>query len=59
MPSATVYKKLVFAVYGKAGIPPGYFGPHDYQACPSTTMWDWSGCMTPAHAIPLSSAGRR
>jgi Bacterial Ig-like domain (group 3)/FlgD Ig-like domain len=56
LPSATVYKKLVFAVYGKSGTPRGLFGPHDYTYCPSTTRWDWYGCMSPYATFPASAS---
>jgi hypothetical protein len=56
VPSATVYKKLVFAVYGKSGTPRGIFGPHDYTYCPSTTGWDWYACMSPYNTFPASAS---
>jgi hypothetical protein len=55
LPSATVYKKLVFGVYGKTiGYPPGLFGPHHYGLCSSTTRWDWYDCMAPYQTFPTS-----
>ena len=55
LPSATVYKKLVFGVYGKTtGYPPGIFGPHHYGLCPSTTRWDWYDCTAPYQTFPTS-----
>jgi hypothetical protein len=52
LPSATVYKKLVFGVYGRTGSPAGIFGPHDYASCPGTT-WDWQ-CTAPYAYFPSS-----
>jgi hypothetical protein len=37
LPSATIYKKLVFAVYGKSGTGGG-LGPHDFTACSKSTL---------------------
>jgi hypothetical protein len=58
LPSATVYKKLVFAAYGKTGSPPpGAFGPHNFSVCPSTSTWSPQApnyCMTPWVAFPAS-----
>ena len=56
LPSATVYKKVVFAVYGRSGSPRGLFGPHDYTSCPSTTSWDWYSCMAPYGTFPSGAA---
>ncbi len=53
LPSATVYKKVVFAVYGKSGSPRGVFGPHDYSVCPSATAWNWQ-CTNPYATFPSS-----
>jgi len=55
LPSATVYKKVVFAVYGKSGTPRGIFGPHDYTYCPSTTAWDYR-CTWPYTTFPGSAS---
>ena len=52
LPSAAVYKKLVFGVYGKSGAPYGLFGPHDYAYCPSG--WNWYSCMAPYSTFPGS-----
>lgn len=52
LPSATIYKKLVFGVYGKTGAPAGIFGPHDYVYCPATT-WNWR-CLDPYQTFPSS-----
>ncbi len=57
VPSATVYKKLVFSVYGKTGIPTGSFGPHDYSRCASTTVWS-VGCIAPSASFPTSLGWR-
>ena len=55
LPSATLYKKLVFGVYGKTiGSPAGIFGPHSYAYCPSTTSWNWSQCLDPYQFFPTS-----
>ena len=55
IPSATVYKKLVFSVYGKSGVPSGVFGPHSYSLCPSTTYWNPS-CMAHYASFPLTAS---
>lgn len=55
LPSAAVYKKLVFGVYGKSGsVPLSVFGPHDKRYC-GWTAWDVS-CINPVGTIPLSKA---
>jgi len=53
LPSAAVYKKLVFGVYGRTNLPAGLFGPHDYRYCPSST-WNWYSCMAPFSTFPTS-----
>jgi hypothetical protein len=53
LPSATVYKKVVFSVYGKSGSPRGVFGPHDYSICPSNTTWNYR-CTSPYATFPAS-----
>jgi hypothetical protein len=58
LPSATVYRKLVFSVSGKSGTPRGIFGPHDYATCPSTAAWDWDSCMSPFAEFPASASWR-
>jgi len=54
LPSATVYKKLVFSVYGKTGAPAGLFGPHNFAGCGAG--WDWYNCMAPWATFPSSAA---
>ncbi|MFN8629467.1 MAG: Ig-like domain-containing protein [Chloroflexota bacterium] len=56
LPSATVYKKLVFSVYGQSGLPAGLFGPHNYAVCPSTTVWSYNTCMTPWTTFPTTAS---
>jgi Bacterial Ig-like domain (group 3) len=56
LPPATVYRKVVFAVHGASGTPKGTFGPHDYDACPSTATWDWSACMSPYGTFPATTS---
>ena len=55
LPSATVYKKLVFSVYGKSGVPSGTFGPHSYSLCPSTTYWN-PGCRAHIASFPFAAS---
>jgi hypothetical protein len=55
LPSATVYKKLVFATYAKSAAGGG-FGPHDFAACPKAT-WDTS-CAYPIASIGSTFAWR-
>ena len=51
LPSAAVYKKLVFGVYGKTGSPPGLFGPTTI----STARRAGTGTrLTPYAAFPAS-----
>lgn len=58
LPSATVYKKVVFAVYAKSRSGAAYgFGPHDFTVCPKAT-WD-VGCASPAASIGTSFAWRK
>ena len=55
LPSATVYKKLTFAIYGKTtGTPRGVFGPHNYAMCPGTA-WDWQ-CTSPYTTFPTATS---
>jgi hypothetical protein len=56
LPSATVYKKLVFAVYAKSA-PGGGFGAHDFTACSKST-WN-TACAAPAASIGTSFAWRK
>jgi len=56
LPSATVYKKLVFAVYAKSS-PTGWFGPHDFTICSKGT-WDLR-CASPYATIGKSYAWRK
>lgn len=56
LPSATVYKKLVFWVYAKSS-PSGAFGPHNFQLCGAGTF-DLS-CGSPAASISGSFAWRK
>ena len=55
LPSATVYKKLVFAVYAKSAVT-GYFGPHDFTWC-AKSDWDVN-CMNPYGKIGTGFAWR-
>jgi hypothetical protein len=55
MPTATVYKKVVFSVYAKSS-PAGWFGPHDFATCEKTT-WQLD-CAEPFEKIGSSWAWR-
>ena len=57
LPSATVYKKLVFAAFGRSSVPPGVFGPHSFAVCPSTSTWN-PGCMARSSNFPILPAWR-
>jgi hypothetical protein len=54
VPSAVVFKTLVFSVYGKSDFGYGGFGPHDFTACGSSA-WSTS-CATRRHDLPLNYA---
>ena len=55
LPSATVYKKIVFKTYAKSASGGG-FGPHDFTECSKPT-WDL-GCAYPAARIGTTFAWR-
>jgi hypothetical protein len=55
LPSATVYRKLVFATYGKSA-QTSWFGPHDFTACSKSTLS--LDCMHPAGRIGTGFAWR-
>ncbi|MEW6225085.1 MAG: Ig-like domain repeat protein [Chloroflexota bacterium] len=52
LPSATVYKKLVFSIYGKDNFGGGGFGPHDFAYCGSS-YWH-PDCVSRARTFPSS-----
>jgi hypothetical protein len=53
LPTATVYKKLVFAVNAKSNKPVGRFGPQDYTSCLTDIG---PGCASPTASLPTSRA---
>jgi Bacterial Ig-like domain (group 3)/FlgD Ig-like domain len=52
LPSATVYKKIVFGVDAKSGRPLGGFGPQDYTKC--SAAYVGPGCVGAWKTIPTS-----
>ena len=42
LPSATVYSKISFGLYGFTGVPPGSIGVEDFRACGYSSSWDIS-----------------
>ena len=52
LPSATVYKKLVFSIYGKDNFGGGGFGPHDFSQC-AGSYWH-PNCVSRARTFPSS-----
>jgi hypothetical protein len=49
LPSATVYKKLVFGVYGSSS-PAGDIGAQDFRTCSRSSGWNWT-CANPTGTI--------
>jgi hypothetical protein len=52
LPSATVYKKLVFSIYGRDIFGSGGFGPHDFTYCGSS-YWH-PDCAWPWRTFPIT-----
>lgn len=54
LPSATVYKKIVFGADARSNLPAGRFGPQDYTVC--TSAYVGPACTSLSKALPRTRA---